>query len=76
MQQKIILLKKAASDELVKKGNAVDSDKQNLKKNIEYVDKKILDTNKFIATKEFNRLTKINFNAKMAEAWKKLATNK
>ena len=43
-------------------------EKTNLEKNIGYVDKKILDTSKVIETEDFNRLAKMNFNAKMVEA--------
>ena len=39
-------------------------------------DKKTPDTSKFIMSQYFNILRKINFNARMAEALKKLATKK
>ena len=45
------------------------------KKKIEDVDKKILDNRKFIETKVFNRLIKINFNVRMTEISKKLRLN-
>ena len=45
------------------------------KKKIEYVDKKIIDNRKFIETKVFNRLIKINFNVRMTEISKKLRLN-
>ena len=61
-------------DEFVKKVNAVDSNKENLEKKIEDVDKKILDTSQFIETQEFNRLTKMD--ARMAVASKIFATKK
>ena len=51
-----------------------DSDKVNLKKMIEDVDKKITDTTKFIETQYFNKLTKLNFDARMAETSEYLAT--
>ena len=43
-------------------------EKTNLEKNIGDVDKKIPDTSKVIETEDFNRLAKMNFNAKMVEA--------
>ena len=64
------------SVELVNKGDIIDLDKENLLKKIENIDKKILDASKFIVTQEFNRLTKINSNVRMAKALKKLATHK
>ena len=54
--------------------NAVDSNKENLEKKIEDVDKKILDTSQLIETQEFTRLTKMD--ARMAVASKTLATEK
>ena len=39
----------------LKKFNLIDSNKQNLEKKIEDVDKKRPDTSKFIKTHEFNR---------------------
>ena len=62
-------------DGLFKKSNWIDSNKQNIEKKIEGVDKKISDNSKLIETHEFNRLTEINFNARMVEASEKLATN-
>ena len=41
---------------------------------IEDVDKKIPDTSIFIETKDFNRLTKINVNARIEEASRNLGT--
>ena len=54
--------------------NAVDSNKENLEKKIEDVDKKILDTSQLIETQEFTRLIKMD--ARMAVASKTLATEK
>ena len=61
---------------LLKRVNTIDSDKQNFNKKLKMLIKKIPDTSNFIATQEFNRLTKIIFHARMAEASKKLATKK
>ena len=41
---------------------------------IEDIDKKLSDTSKFIATENFKRLTKINFNARLTKSLKNLAT--
>ena len=49
---------KTIYDELAQKVNATDSDKLNLQKKIEDIDKKILDNSKFVETQEFNRLRK------------------
>ena len=49
---------KTIYDELAQKVNAIDSDKLNLQKKIEDIDKKILDNSKFVETQEFNRLRK------------------
>ena len=57
--------KNTSYDDWVKKVNIVDSNKQNLGKKIEAVDKKIPDTSKLILTQDFNRLRKLNFNARM-----------
>ena len=57
----------------LKKFNLIDSNKQNLEKKIEDVDKKRPDTSKFIKTHEFNRQTKTNLNARMAEVSKNLS---
>ena len=51
---------KTIYDELAQKVNAIDSDKLNLQKKIEDIDKKILDNSKFVETQEFNRLRKKN----------------
>lgn len=47
-------------DGLFKKSNWIDSNKQNIEKKIEGVDKKISDNSKLIETHEFNRLTEIS----------------
>lgn len=44
-----------------KKFNWIDSNKQNIEKKIEGVDKKISNNSKLIETHELNRLTEINF---------------
>ena len=44
------VVKKTVHDELVKKVNTIDSDKQSLKRKIETVHKKIPDSSKFIVT--------------------------
>ena len=49
---------KTIYDELAQKVNAIDSDKLNLQKKIEDIDKKILDNSKFVETQAFNRLRK------------------
>ena len=49
---------KTIYDELAQKVNAIDSDKLNLQKKIEDIDKKILDNSKLVETQEFNRLRK------------------
>ena len=61
---------------MVKKLNTIDSNKQNLEKKIEDVDKKIPDNSKFIVTQYFNGLTKINVNARTTEVSKNLAKKK
>ena len=43
-------------------------------KKTEDVEKKIPDTSNFIETEDFNSLTKINFDTRIAEASKNLAT--
>ena len=48
------VVNRTANDKLAKKLNTTDSDKNNLEKKIEHVDKKILDTAKFIVIQEFN----------------------
>lgn len=55
-----IVAKKIAYDGLVKKNNVIGSNKQNLKKKIDKVDKLIPDTNKCIETQDLNRSTKID----------------
>ena len=67
------VVKRTANDKLVKKLNTTDSDKNNLEKKIEHVDKKILDTTKFVVTQEFNCVNNRSID-KMAEASKKLVT--
>ena len=42
-----------------------------LKKRIKDVDKKIPDTSNFVVNQEFNRSTKLDFNARMALATKR-----
>ena len=42
-----------------------------LKKRIEDVDKKIPDTSNFVVNQEFNRSTKLDFNARMVLATKR-----
>ena len=68
------MLLKECVDELVKKVNSIDSKKQKLEKKIEDVYGKIRDTSKFVEIHAFNRLTKIEFNTRMEEASKDLAT--
>ena len=60
-------IKNTAYDELVKNVNTIYSKQEN---------KKTPDTSKFILSQYFNILRKINFNARMAEALKRLATKK
>ena len=69
------VVKKTEYDELVQKVNVLDSDKPDLEKKIEDVDKKIPVTRQFIQMYNFRRLTKINSNAKMGEASKNHAAN-
>ena len=54
-------------DDVIEEVRAADSHKQNLKRKIEDIDKKIPDTCKFIESQKFNKLTKINL---MQEYWK------
>ena len=70
------VVKTVMYDELVKGVNAIDSNKQNHKKSLKMLMKKRPHATKFIETHEFNRLTEININARMAEALKYLATKK
>ena len=56
------VVKKSVYDKLVKKVNAIDSNKQILEKKIEDVNKKIPDTSKFIQTHKVNRLKETSFN--------------
>ena len=60
MQQIMMLFKKTAYDELVKKVNAINSDKKNLKKKIKDVDEKIPDSSKHIMIQDFIRLINID----------------
>lgn len=68
------VVEKAVLDELVHMFNAIDSHEPNLGKKIEDVDKKIPDTINVVEAHEFNRFTKINFNARIAETLKNFAT--
>ena len=52
------VVKNSAYNELFKKVNAIDSNKQILEKKIENFDKKVPDTSKFIVTQCFNKLKK------------------
>ena len=61
------VVKKSVYDKLVKKVNAIDSNKQILEKKIEDVNKKIPDTSKFIQTHKVNRLKETSFNTWTAE---------
>ena len=47
-----------------------------LQKKIKDVNKKVTDNSKFIVCQVFNRLTKVNFNARTAEASKKFGNKK
>ena len=67
---------KIECDELVKKANTIESNKKILQKKIKYVDKKTLDASKFIVTQDFNILTKVNFDVKVAEASKNVSAKK
>ena len=60
----------------LKKFNAIDSNKQNLKKRLKRLMKKIPDTSKFIVAQDFNRLIKIIFNVRIVEASKSLKNKK
>ena len=60
----------------LKKVNVIDSHKQNLGKKTKDIDKKIPGTSKFTAVQESNRLTKINFIARIVEESKNVATTK
>ena len=68
------VVKKNVYNGLVKKVNGLDSNKQCPERNIEDVDKKIIDPSKFIVNQEFNRLTKITFTLKMLEISKNFTT--
>lgn len=68
------VVKKNVYNGLVKKVNGLDSNKQCPERNIEDVDKKIIDPSKFIVNQEFNRLTKITFTLKMLEILKNFTT--
>ena len=62
-------------DEFVKKVNTIDSDKQNLKKILKILIKRhLIPVNLLWPIQDFNRLAKINFNARMLDASKNLAT--
>ena len=66
-----MMLLKNVYYKLVTKINTIDSDKRNLEKEIGDVDKKISDTSRYNEAQDFNRLTKINVDARMEEASKK-----
>ena len=68
------VVKKNVYNGLVKKVNGLNSNKQCPERNIEDVDKKIIDPSKFIVNQEFNRLTKITFTLKMLEISKNFTT--
>lgn len=68
------VVKKNVYNGLVKKVNGLDSNKQCPERNIEDVDKKVIDPSKFIVNQEFNRLTKITFTLKMLEILKNFTT--
>ena len=70
------VVKKTLCDESTKKVNVVDSHKQNHKKKIGDVDKKIPYTSKCIETQEFNRLIITHFNARIVKTMKNLTTKK
>ena len=55
-----MLFKKSVYNELVKKVNAINSDKKNLKKKIKYIDEKIPDNSKHIMIQDFIRLINID----------------
>ena len=62
---------------MVKKVDTIDSNKQNLKKkDWRCWKKKIPDTNIFMVSQDFNKLTKINFDARLAKPQKNLKTKK
>lgn len=67
----MMLLKRSAFDVAVHNTDSVDSItwKFLTKKDTEVVNNKIPDTSKFAQTQEFNRLTKINYNAIMLSKW-------
>ena len=69
-------VKNTTFDELVKIVDTIKSNKQNLEEKIEGVNKKLSDTIKFNVTKGFNRLTKIDFFTRLAEASPNLSTKK
>lgn len=68
------VVKKTVYDGLVKRRNAINSEKQNLEKRIKDVDKKIPDISKYTENQNLNRSTKTNVNAIKAEASKNLVT--
>ena len=68
------VVKKNVYNGLVKKVNGLDSNKQCPERNIEDVDKKLIDPSKFIVNQEFNRLRKITFTLKMLEILKNFTT--
>ena len=56
----MMLFKKTVYNELVKKVNAINSDKKNLQKKIKDIDKKIPDNSKHIIIQDFIRLINID----------------
>ena len=57
---------------MLKKVDTINSNKQNLEKNIDDLDKMIPDTSIFTETQDFNRSKKINFDGRIAVTSKKL----
>ena len=53
---------------MIKKVSTIGWNKSNLEEKIEDVDKNIRNTTKFIVIQDFNRITKLHFNARMTEA--------
>ena len=53
---------------MIKKVSTIGWNKSNLEEKIEDVDKSIRNTTKFIVIQDFNRITKLHFNARMTEA--------
>ena len=70
------IVKNTTFDELVEIVDTIESNKENLAQKIEDVNKKIPNTSRFIVTKDFNRLFKITFDRRIAEASQNLPTKK